>query len=182
MKYLQIGAADSLAFFLPGVISQFAKVLHISKSMITGASGSSIAVDHVIRGLAEYLMIVLEDDLNVSGLDTSSIFTKNNSGLIKSSESVLDELRHIPLKDQAQLVTLPRDLNGKGVHLDEPVDFRKKEVVPSNLVGAFSVNRSKDWKEKTASQVNKLLVATFPHVRLYMIISFKNVFQSTQRL
>lgn len=164
MKYLQIGMADSLAFFLPGVISQFAKVLHISKSMITGASGSSKAVDHVIRGLAEYLMIVLEDDLNVSGLDTLSIFTQNNSGLVKSSESILDELRRIPMKDQAQLLTLSGDLNSKVVHVDEPIDFRKQESVPNNLVGAFSVNRSKDWKEKTASQVNKLLVATFPHV------------------
>ncbi|CAM8940472.1 unnamed protein product [Rhodiola kirilowii] len=160
----KIGAADSLAFFLPGVISQFAKVLHISKSMITGASGSSKAVDHAIRGLAEYLMIVLEDDVDISGSHTSSILTTNNSSLCQSSQSALDELRHMPVKDQTQLATPPGTSNSKPNHVDHPIDFRGKENVPSNLVGAFSVNRSKDWKEKTAFQVNRLLAATFPHI------------------
>ncbi|CAM8934498.1 unnamed protein product [Rhodiola kirilowii] len=160
----KIGAADSLAFFLPGVISQFAKVLHISKSMITGASGSSKAVDHAIRGLAEYLMIVLEDDVDISGSHTSSILTTNNSSLGQSSQSVLDELRHMPVKDQTQLATPPGTSNSKPNHVDRHIDFRRKEMVPSNLVGAFSVNRSKDWKEKTAFQVNRLLAATFPHI------------------
>uniref|UniRef100_A0A7N0TZ88 ARM repeat superfamily protein n=1 Tax=Kalanchoe fedtschenkoi TaxID=63787 RepID=A0A7N0TZ88_KALFE len=164
MLVAKIGTADSLAFFLPGVISQFAKVLHISKSMISGAGGSSKAVDQAARGLAEYLMIVLEDDMTTSGLDTSSILTTNNSRLGKSSQSVLDALRHMPVKDQAQLVTLPGASNGQETHVDNPIDFRRKETVPIDLVSAFTVSRSEEWKEKTASQVNKLLIATFPHL------------------
>ncbi|XP_039037021.1 uncharacterized protein LOC120174128 [Hibiscus syriacus] len=65
----KVGTADALAFFLPGIISQFSKVLHISKAMISGAAGSVEVIDQAIRGLAEYLMVVLEDEANSSGLD-----------------------------------------------------------------------------------------------------------------
>ncbi|KHF98245.1 TELO2-interacting 1 [Gossypium arboreum] len=89
----KVGTADALAFFLPGVVSQFAKVLHISKAMISGAAGSVEAIDQAIRGLAEYLMIVLQDDANLSGLDMykdDSFGHKSNK--YKSTTSFLEEL------------------------------------------------------------------------------------------
>ncbi|EOY17385.1 Uncharacterized protein TCM_036536 [Theobroma cacao] len=67
---IEVGTADALAFFLPGVVSQFCKVLHISKTIISRAAGRVEAIDQAIRGLAEYLMIVLQDDTDLSGLDT----------------------------------------------------------------------------------------------------------------
>nr|XP_023923287.1 TELO2-interacting protein 1 homolog isoform X2 [Quercus suber] len=70
----KVGTADALAFFLPGVVSQFSKVFHASKTMISGAAGSVEAINQAIRGLAEYLMIVLHDDANLDGLDTSIDF------------------------------------------------------------------------------------------------------------
>ncbi|KAJ6917748.1 hypothetical protein NC652_019931 [Populus alba x Populus x berolinensis] len=54
----KIGTADALAFFLPGVVSQFAKVLHMSKTMISGAAGSVEAIDQAIRALADFLVPV----------------------------------------------------------------------------------------------------------------------------
>ncbi|WRX30056.1 hypothetical protein QQP08_022543 [Theobroma cacao] len=70
LPLLKVGTADALAFFLPGVVSQFCKVLHISKTIISRAAGRVEAIDQAIRGLAEYLMIVLQDDTDLSGLDT----------------------------------------------------------------------------------------------------------------
>ncbi|XP_010431644.1 PREDICTED: TELO2-interacting protein 1 homolog [Camelina sativa] len=62
----KVGTADVLAFFLPGVVSQIAKVFHVSRAMISGAAGSVDALDQAIRGLVEFLMIVLEDQTNSS--------------------------------------------------------------------------------------------------------------------
>ncbi|KAK9937473.1 hypothetical protein M0R45_014259 [Rubus argutus] len=76
----KVGTADALAFFLPGVVSQFAKVLHASKMMTSGAAGSGDAIDQAVRGLAEYLMIVLQDDANSSGLDMSITVTSDKNG------------------------------------------------------------------------------------------------------
>lgn len=98
---LQIGSADALAFFLPGIVSQLTKALHAAKTMVSGAAGSMESIDQAIRGLAEFLMIVLQDDANVSVLDveTSSNFDSNEC---KSSVSLLEELRHLQVYDFAK--------------------------------------------------------------------------------
>ena len=108
----QVGTADALAFFLPGVVSQFAKVLNISKTMISGAAGSVEAIDQAIRGLAEYLMIVLQDDANFSGVDMYiDDSVGHNSNKYKSKISFLEELRQIPFKDQNKI--LVESVNGE---------------------------------------------------------------------
>ena len=61
---LQVGSADALAFYLPGVVSQLGKVLHTSRSMISGAAGSTKALDQAVRALAEYLVVVLDDGVS----------------------------------------------------------------------------------------------------------------------
>nr|GFD11073.1 hypothetical protein [Tanacetum cinerariifolium] len=45
----KVGTADQLAFFLPGVVSQIGKVLHVSKTMISGAAGNMEAMDQALR-------------------------------------------------------------------------------------------------------------------------------------
>ena len=39
--------------------------------MICGAAGNAEAIDQAIRGLAEFLVLVLEDDANLFGLGTT---------------------------------------------------------------------------------------------------------------
>eukprot|EP00257_Ricinus_communis_P015582 XP_015573531.1 uncharacterized protein LOC8280892 isoform X1 [Ricinus communis] len=156
----KVGTADALAFFLPGVISQFARVLHVSKTMISGAAGSVEATDHAIRGLAEYLMIVLCDDANFSSLDVSSNdlagFSVNNN---ESIHSLLDELRHLPNSNQGKRDKVAEESNGEALNIGSPArnKFGKE-------IGSLHVDRTRDWIKKTAVHLNKVLSATFPHI------------------
>ncbi|KAL0407126.1 UNVERIFIED_CONTAM: hypothetical protein Slati_4026500 [Sesamum latifolium] len=74
--------------------------VHASKTMISGAAGSSEALDQALRGLTEYLIIVLEDGATTSILGAP---TDEVSGLHPRKEkplaSFLEELRHLPLKN-----------------------------------------------------------------------------------
>ncbi|GJX91014.1 TELO2-interacting protein 1 [Tanacetum coccineum] len=69
----KVGMADQLAFFLPGV---------------------------ELRALTEFLMIVLQDEANISSLDDNDI----DLYMDKSTLSFLEELRHLKKLDNGQLV------------------------------------------------------------------------------
>uniref|UniRef100_A0A1J3EZ89 TELO2-interacting protein 1-like protein n=1 Tax=Noccaea caerulescens TaxID=107243 RepID=A0A1J3EZ89_NOCCA len=157
----KIGTADVLAFFLPGVVSQIAKVLHVSRAMISGAAGSVDALDQAVRILAEFLMIVLDDEANSTALDVSDHDSKSQKH--ESAHSILDELRSLPTKSQGQS--------------DEMTETTSREIVKtinvhekSNLNlsrDSFHVERTKEWLESTTSHVNKLLRETFPHILIH---------------
>ncbi|KAJ0801990.1 putative armadillo-like helical protein [Helianthus annuus] len=105
----KVGTADQLAFFLPGVISQIGKVLHVSKTMISGAAGSMEAMDQALRGLADEV----------------------NSNTEKSPLSFLEELRRLPGKKQDQVETLatestqksPQSEVKRSLHVDRTTDW-----------------------------------------------------------
>ncbi|XVF60850.1 hypothetical protein PTKIN_Ptkin08bG0081000 [Pterospermum kingtungense] len=161
----KVGTADALAFFLPGVVSQFAKVLHISKTMISGAAGSVEAIDQAIRGLAEYLMIVLKDDVNIFGPDMYiDDSVDHNSNKYKSTISFLEELRQLPLKAQGR--TSVESINGEAVNTVTPKTESREKYSPrlGNGKGSWHVDRTKEWIEETSRHVNKLLCATFPYI------------------
>lgn len=151
----QVGTADALAFFLPGVVSQIGKVLHMSKTFISGAAGNAEALDQAIRSLAEFLMIVLDDNSNLPFLDPSLDDVKKE----KSPVAFLEALRH--------LLSTMHDQN-----LSEAVDrgtlvlssTERESVSPRNVNGSLRVIRTKDWIVDTSSHVDKLLCATYPHV------------------
>ncbi|KAI8553188.1 hypothetical protein RHMOL_Rhmol06G0324600 [Rhododendron molle] len=172
MLVAKVGTADALAFFLPGVVSQFAKVLHVSKTMISGAAGSVEAIDQAIRGLTEFLMLVLEDDANISGLGMSvTASTGFHSKTDDSAISFLEQLRHLPVKSQDQSVMVVENPS-EAVRTDTP-KFGLKEkgsVNSGNVIGSFHVNRTKEWIIKTSAHVNKLLSATFPHECLCVLV------------
>ncbi|KAK6133152.1 hypothetical protein DH2020_033090 [Rehmannia glutinosa] len=157
----KVGTADALAFYLPGVVGQMGKVLHASRTMISGAAGSTKALDQAVRGLAEFLIIVLEDIANTSilGVPMDEI-----SGLSSRKEkplaSFLEELRHLPLNNTVQDDDV-RDSTGhlqRGIIVSGNDSTRVKSDVKS-----LRVKRTADWLASTTAHVNKLLSAAFPH-------------------
>ncbi|XP_010472756.1 PREDICTED: uncharacterized protein LOC104752346 isoform X2 [Camelina sativa] len=156
----KIGTADVLAFFLPGVVSQIAKVLHVSRAMISGAAGSVDALDQAVRGLAEFLMIVLEDQTNSLALGISDDDTKSQKH--ESAHSILDELRSLTTKSQGQSDELTEITNQDIVTINVPA---KPNLNPSR--DSFHVERTKGWLDSTTSHVNKLLSETFPHILIH---------------
>ncbi|CAH9098991.1 unnamed protein product [Cuscuta epithymum] len=161
------GSADTLAFFLPGVVSQIGKVLHLSKAMISGAAGSAEALDHAIRGFAEYLTIVLEDDANTSDLkipmhDLPGISSREE----KPIDFFLEELRQLPVRhqggDHSEHVTKSME---KGVMV--PGSRENAQSSSNSKGGSLRVKRTREWIENTSAHVDKLLSATFPHLCIH---------------
>ncbi|XP_058106780.1 uncharacterized protein LOC131250207 isoform X2 [Magnolia sinica] len=159
----KVGTAEALAFFLPGVVSHFAKVLHVTKTMITGAAGSAESIDSAIRGFAEFLMIVLEDEANLYGLDMSTDdMTGFHLNKDKSTQAVLEALRHLPVNAQVQVERLA---GNQPITLVSPKsNLEAKGTAPHHDTRSLYANRTKDWIEETSSRVDKLLCATFPHL------------------
>ncbi|KAF8412889.1 hypothetical protein HHK36_000861 [Tetracentron sinense] len=167
MLVAKVGTADALAFFLPGVVSQYAKVLRVSKMMVSGAAGSLEAIDQAIRGLAEFLMIVLEDDANLSCLDMSiNGITGFSSNGDESTHSFLEALRHLPVNAQGQDETLAGDSKDQTASTVTPkFDYKEKSSTDSrNSIGSLYVERTKDWIEETTAHVDDLFCSTFPHL------------------
>ncbi|XP_069148470.1 uncharacterized protein [Solanum lycopersicum] len=154
----KVGTADALAFFLPGVVSQIGKVMHISKTFISGAAGSAEALDQAIRSLAEFLMIVLEDDLNLPFLGVLLDDVKKE----KSSVSFLEALRQLPSTTHDQNLSEVVDRGTIALSSTEG-----ERVNPRNTTRSLRIIRTKDWVVDTSSHVDKLLCATYPHLCLH---------------
>ncbi|KAF5184034.1 Arm repeat superfamily protein [Thalictrum thalictroides] len=155
----KVGTAQALAFFLPGVVSHFTKVLQMSKTMISGAAGSTEAIDQATRGLVEFLMIVLQDKANISGLDMSNGTTGFHLSEDKSTCSFVEALRHLPVNSQKRVQELETNPSDQAVVLK---DIKDKKI--NNHDGLLCVNRTNDWLKETSAHVDKLLSATFPHL------------------
>ncbi|GAY42441.1 hypothetical protein CUMW_066850, partial [Citrus unshiu] len=150
----KVGNADALAYFLPGVVSQFNKVLHVSKTMITGAAGSVEAIDQAIRGLAEYLMIVLQDDVNLSGLDMPKNVISGYDPNNNKSSSFLEELRRLRIKPEGQNTIVEEDNDGELVNMITPKsEFKELSTDSMKRKGSLHVARTKDWIEETSAHI-----------------------------
>ncbi|KAE9593769.1 hypothetical protein Lalb_Chr18g0046601 [Lupinus albus] len=158
----KVGSADALAFFLPGVVSQFAKVLRGAKTMISGAAGSVESIDQSIRGLAEFLMMVLKDDANAPALDIEA--TSNlDSNEFKSTLSLLEELRQLSVKTNVEDMSV-----GSGQVICSQTKLQEMgstDLDRENL--SLHVKRTKHWMQKTSANVDKLLRANFPHICIH---------------
>ncbi|KAL6538531.1 hypothetical protein OROGR_012519 [Orobanche gracilis] len=160
----KVGTVDALAFYLPGVVSQMGKVLNTSRTMISGAAGNTEALDQAIRGLAEYLIIVLEDVVSTSILgvpvdEVSGLYSRKEKPLA----SFLEELHKLPLKNRVQ----NDDARGSTEDLKRGIILSGSDTSLKNSdvkVGSLRVKRTADWLAKTTAHVNKLLSATFPHL------------------
>lgn len=163
MLVAKVGTADALAFYLPGVVSQLGKVLHTSRTMVSGAAGSTKALDQAVRALAEYLVVVLEDGIStaIHGAAMADI-----SGFCSSKEkplaSFLEELRHLPAKKTTQ-----GDIEDSTESVEKGSIISGRDNITGGAdfnVGSLHINRTVEWLENTAAQVNKLLSATFPRL------------------
>ncbi|XP_020093536.1 uncharacterized protein LOC109713762 isoform X2 [Ananas comosus] len=153
----KVGSADALAFFLPGIVSRFARTLHVSKNMISGPAGSTLSIEHAVLGLTEFLMIVLNDKENlcepqVSGNETTGFCPSDSN----STESVLALLRDLPINMQNQTTNIINPLVKDG-------DKGKSNNYHSDA-RSLHVQRTKEWIDETVKNVDKLLSATFPHL------------------
>ncbi|XP_064979362.1 uncharacterized protein LOC135620357 isoform X3 [Musa acuminata AAA Group] len=160
----KVGTADALAFFLLGVVRRFAKALYVSKNMISGAAGSSVAIEQAICGLIEFLIIVLDDKANLHSLempvnDIGSLSPMEN----KSTQSVLEALRSLPLNGHVQSANMTGDSFNQAIN----DDHKRKIVDHSNGKRNLFVHRSKEWIDETSSNVDKLMSAAFPHLCIH---------------
>ncbi|GER37568.1 ARM repeat superfamily protein [Striga asiatica] len=178
----KVGTVDALAFYLPGVVSQMGKILHASRSMVSGAVGSTEALDHAIRGLTEYLIIVLEDvaSSSIPGVppvdEISGIHARTEMPLA----SILDELRQLPLNNPEP----NDDVSGSTENQSRGIVMSGRDNSVKSLGvknGSLRVKRTSDWLASTTAHVSKLLSATYPHlcvhpsrkVRLGLLASVK---------
>ncbi|KAF3783567.1 hypothetical protein EJ110_NYTH31694 [Nymphaea thermarum] len=156
----KVGTADRLAFFLPGVVSRFAKALNVSKTMISGAAGSTESMAHVIYGLGELLVITFGDEVNFCGLGMSledlkgSCLKKN-----QSAQLVLETLRLLPTVSEETDI-----INTSGSNFASTSILLKTDMQEKSTDKSLFVDRNKDWIDKTSECVDKLLSATFPHL------------------
>lgn len=127
--------------------------------MISGAAGSTKALDQAVRALAEYLVVVLEDGVSTPYGASMEDISGFNTTKEKPLTSFLEELRHLPAKKIA-----PGDVKDS----TEPVKISSiiSGVDSTPNVRSLHVNRTEEWLANTAAHVNKLLSATFPLVRL----------------
>ncbi|RWW31130.1 hypothetical protein GW17_00004260 [Ensete ventricosum] len=161
-----VGTADALAFFLPGVVSHFAKALYVSKNMIGGAAGSSVAIELAICGLTEFLIIVLDDKANLHSLempvnDIGSLSPMEN----ESTQSVLEALRSLPLNVHVQSANMIGDSFNQAIN----ADHKQKIVDNGNGNITLFVHRSKEWINETSANVDKLMSTVFPHVCIIIL-------------
>lgn len=162
---MQVGTADALAFYLPGVVSQLGKVLHTSRTMISGAAGSAEALDQAIRGLAEYLVVVIGDVPSTSILGTCvDDISGHCSAKEKPLSSLLEELRNLSVKNIVQ-----DDADNSTKSGDRSITTSERDTTPvksDSKVRSLRVKRTEEWLANAAGHINKLLSATFPHVGL----------------
>ncbi|XP_051133791.1 uncharacterized protein LOC127253310 [Andrographis paniculata] len=159
----KVGTADALAFYLPGVVSQIGKVLNASRSMLSGAAGSPEALDQAIRAMAEYLVIVLGDEVYTSNLgffqDDISVYHSNKE---KPLMSLVEKLRQLPVKNSVHNNIEDSIESGEQNAIVSGKDSILTEANTKD--GSLRVKRTAEWLATTAAHINKLLSATFPHI------------------
>lgn len=137
--------------------------------MISGAAGSTASIEHAVCGLTEFLIIVLNDEANLCGLEMS-IDDISGSCLkeSRSTQSVLEVLRHLPISSQNQSKNLAGESSNQSIMvLSSKDELKEKSDHYGHVTRSLSVHRTKEWIDETSANVDKLLSATFPHVCFY---------------
>lgn len=137
--------------------------MHVSKSTISGPSGSAGSIHNAVRGLAEFIVLVMNDEANLDGLKESLLDTDNSfQNGSKSSQLVLEVFRSFPLNSQIQGTNLFEKNSNTACEFPIKLEAQKNNSCQST--GSFHVNRTKEWIVATSFRVDKLLSLTFPNV------------------
>lgn len=140
-----VNDADTLAFFLPGIVSGLVKVFAtasgIQPNLGAGPGGAGAdGVEHALKCMASILSCVLSDRLYVDELD------KINTGGEKATlEDTLDEL-----------VLMSK------CEPEEAQNTNTTAVGVENSRKDFTVQRNSSWLRDTCDKVKTALLATFP--------------------
>lgn len=132
--------------------------------MISGAAGSTGSIEHAVRGLSEFLMVVLNDEANLGGLEILVDVIAEPSPKSESTQSVLQALRCLPVH---QLQNLSEHPTHQMDAVNPCEDMVEKNSDPPNGSRILYACRTKEWIDRTSDNVDKLLAATFPHVCLH---------------
>jgi hypothetical protein len=186
----QVGSADALAFFLPGVASRLVKSVQSSKKMNSGmselsypsgAAGSSLAVEQALRALNELIVLVLADERNLNAVRRD----KNSNNLTvkplighESGETALSMLHTERIRKNMQSIndkqTMQPEMNECNFQGITSESRKTDPVLPDDTegVGKLRVERSEAWLEYTNKRISSLLSLCYPAVSVSSIQGF----------
>ncbi len=186
MTLLQVGTADALAFFLPGVASGLTKA--VRSAMMTsrrplasgaayktvGAAGSTGALEEAVRGLTELLVLVLADSRNLACLpelsDVGGETLKVESALEAlqgQAQQLQENIKKLEDSGRAERSGSLEVQGGKfgAITMLGPV-VGSKRVIPKDETARLSLRleRNQSWLEQTTQRVESLLSESLPLV------------------
>lgn len=182
LTLLQVGNADALAFFLPGVVSGLTKAIRSSmvtstRSVLTatyksvGAAGSTGALEESVRGLAEALVLVLADSRNWACLSEMDPGSSDSDPSIDQVETALENLQ-VLLKEDTERAGESLKVN---VHGDSKENTLRvggsahdnKEVTKTGEPTQglpLRLDRDRKWLESTTARLESMMSVNLPLV------------------
>lgn len=155
-----------------------AKALYLSKDTVSGAAGSTGALEQALRGFTEFLVIVLDDKTNSHALGMpmndvlTSKLTENNS-----TQTVLEALRSLPFNSRVQSVNMIGCSSDQSVKVSSSTDdYGEKMIDNGDGKRNLFVNRSKEWIVETSSKIDKLISVAFPRVCTCIFLFIFHIF------
>lgn len=187
----QVGTADGISFFLPGVVSGFAKVMQqssranrgniVGSSVPTavvhtsGAAGWPAAVEEAIKGLTEMLVIVLGDEKNVGLYSENDVSDKPDHVTATAALETLQGLslqRHNAVKEKmlSEEEATASKASRRDVIAAQGMQQAMIRVSADQTTTKGGANlrlrspRTNEWLDLTSARVHGLLSQTFPLV------------------
>ncbi|MCO5562647.1 hypothetical protein L7F22_016275 [Adiantum nelumboides] len=185
---LKVGAADALAFFLPGVASRLVKSLQSSKrlnpevselSYPSGAAGSSKAAEQSVRALSDLLVLVLADERNTTVLQVSSPITSPHGRTASVVENISIEAALATLQkgshssDESKNMGVNSIADNKSAFSSPGGDTFQSIEADCKESQNLRVERSKTWMDFTVQQIRNLLALCFPSLCCHSVPSVR---------
>lgn len=192
LTLLQVGNADALAFFFPGVVSGFTKAIRSSmvtskRSVITatyksvGAAGSTGALEESLRGLTELLVLVLADSRNWACLLETDPRSSDTGSNMDQVEAALENLQVVLLKEDTRRAGGSLEVSGDSKESSLSVGVRSsdhREVIKAEAPTPGSplrLERDRKWLESTVTRLESIISVNLPLVSSPQFDNFDSV-------